>query len=118
MRFARLALLSMVIGLSGCVTVPAQYAYGARYGAYPSYSYGYTDRNWYGNHRYWDWDWGRNRHNDWDRNRHDSGNRNRHKAGDRNQRNAGERNPHKAGERNRQNNGDRNRHRDAVGYRR
>jgi len=54
MRFTRLALLSMVIGLSGCVTVPAHYAYGARYGDYPSYSHRYTDRDWYGNHPYRD----------------------------------------------------------------
>jgi hypothetical protein len=65
MKSARIALLATVIGLSGCVVVPADHWYGERHWDHDRYSDHHWDRDGFGDHRHWDWDRDRDRHQDW-----------------------------------------------------
>jgi hypothetical protein len=63
MKFVRIALLSIAVGLSGCVVVPADYWYGGYHSGHYRYSGHHWDHGWSGGHRRWDRDWGRD--GDW-----------------------------------------------------
>jgi len=62
MKSTQIVLLSMVIGLSGCVVVPAHHGYGERHWDHYGYRDRHRERPWYGTHRHWD----RGRHHDRD----------------------------------------------------